>query len=126
MRENISSGSPWEDIIGYSRAVKIGNMIEIAGTTSSSADGIVGKGNLYEQTKFILEKVKVVLEEAGASLDNVIRTRMFLTNISDWEQAGKAHGEFFKNIKPATTMVEVSNLIDGDMLIEIEVSAIID
>ncbi len=126
MRENISSGSPWEDIIGYSRAVKIGNMIEIAGTTSSSADGIVGKGNLYEQTKFILEKVKVVLEEAGASLDNVIRTRMFLTNISDWEQAGKAHGEFFKNIKPATTMVEVSNLIDGDMLIEIEVSAILD
>jgi enamine deaminase RidA (YjgF/YER057c/UK114 family) len=125
MRQNISSGSPWEEIIGYSRAVKIGNVVEISGTTASSDNGIVGKNNLYEQTKFILEKVSTVLAEAGATMEHVVRTRMFLTNITEWEEAAKAHGEFFKNIKPVTTMVEVSNLIDADMLIEIEVSAII-
>ncbi len=125
MRQNISSGSPWEEVIGYSRAVKIGNVVEISGTTASSDDGIVGKNDLYAQTKFILEKVNTVLAEAGATMQNVVRTRMFLTNIKDWEQAAKAHGEFFKDIKPVTTMVEVSNLIDADMLIEIEVSAII-
>lgn len=125
MRENISSGSPWEGKIGYSRAVKIGNVVEISGTTASSDNGIVGKNDLYAQTKFILEKVSGVLKEAGADMQHVIRTRMFLTNISQWEEAARAHGEFFKDIKPVTTMVEVSNLIDVDMLIEIEVSAII-
>ncbi|TAF46394.1 MAG: RidA family protein [Sphingobacteriales bacterium] len=125
MRQNISSGSPWEDIIGYSRAVKIGNVVEISGTTASSDNGIVGKNDLYTQTKFILEKVNSVLAEAGASMQHVVRTRMFLTNISQWEQAAKAHGQFFKTVKPVTTMVEVSNLIDADMLIEIEVTAII-
>lgn len=126
MRQNISSGSPWEEIIGYSRAVKIGNVVEISGTTASSDNGIVGKNDLYAQTKFILEKVSGVLAEAGATMQNVVRTRMFLTNINQWEEAAKAHGEFFKTIKPVTTMVEVSNLIDADMLIEIEVTAIID
>jgi len=126
MRQNISSGSPWEEIIGYSRAVKIGNVIEISGTTASSDNGIVGKNDLYAQTKFILEKVSDVLAEAGATMQNVVRTRMFLTNITQWEEAAKAHGEFFKTIKPVTTMVEVSNLIDADMLIEIEITAIID
>lgn len=125
MRQNISSGSPWEEVIGYSRAVKIGNVLEISGTTASSDAGIVGKNDLYAQTKFILEKVKTVLAEAGATMQHVVRTRMFLTNIKEWELAAKAHGEFFKDIKPVTTMVEVSNLIDADMLIEIEVSAII-
>lgn len=126
MRQNISSGSPWEEIIGYSRAVKIGNVVEISGTTASSDNGIVGKNDLYAQTKFILEKVSGVLAEAGATMQNVVRTRMFLTNINQWEEAAKAHGEFFKTIKPVTTMVEVSNLIDADMLIEIEITAIID
>jgi enamine deaminase RidA (YjgF/YER057c/UK114 family) len=125
MRENISSGSPWEEIIGYSRAVKIGNVVEISGTTASSDNGIVGKNDLYAQTKFILEKVSGVLNEAGAEMKDVVRTRMFLTDIAQWEEAARAHGEFFKDIKPVTTMVEVSNLIDKDMLIEIEVSAII-
>ena len=126
MRENISSGSPWEDIIGYSRAVKIGNVVEISGTTASSDNGIVGKNDLYAQTKFILEKVKGVLIEAGAEMQHVVRTRMFLTDIAQWEEAARAHGEFFKDIKPVTTMVEVNKLINNDMLIEIEVSAIIN
>ncbi len=125
MRQNISSGSPWEEVIGYSRAVKIGNVVEISGTTASSDAGIVGKNDLYAQTKFILEKVNIVLAEAGATMQHVVRTRIFLINIKEWELAAKAHGEFFKDIKPVTTMVEVSNLIDADMLIEIEVSAII-
>ena len=126
MRENISSGSPWEEIIGYSRAVKIGNVIEISGTTASSDSGIVGKNDLYVQTKFILEKIKGVLKEAGAEMQHVVRTRMFLTDIAQWEEAARAHGEFFKDIKPVTTMVEVNKLIDNDMLIEIEFSAIIN
>ena len=126
MRENISSGSPWEEIIGYSRAVKIGNVIEISGTTASSDNGIVGKNDLYVQTKFILEKIKGVLKEAGAEMQHVVRTRMFLTDIAQWEEAARAHGEFFKDIKPVTTMVEVNKLIDNDMLIEIEFSAIIN
>lgn len=126
MRENISSGSPWEDIIGYSRAVKIGNVVEISGTTASSDNGIVGKNDLYVQTKFILEKIRGVLKEAGAEMQHVVRTRMFLTDIAQWEEAARAHGEFFKDIKPVTTMVEVNKLIDNDMLIEIEVSAIIN
>jgi enamine deaminase RidA (YjgF/YER057c/UK114 family) len=125
MRENISSGSPWEEIIGYSRAVKIGNVVEISGTTASSDKGIVGKDDLYAQTKFILEKVRGVLNEAGAEMEHVVRTRMFMTDISQWEDAARAHGEFFKDIKPVTTMVEVNNLIDNEMFIEIEISEII-
>ncbi|MRX47233.1 RidA family protein [Pedobacter puniceum] len=124
-RQNFTTGSPWEDIIGYCRAVKVGNTIEIAGTTmAKDADGNAIT-TLYGQTKAILEKLKGVLEDADASLENVVRTRMFLTDISQWEEAAKAHGEYFKDIKPVTTMVEVSKLIDPEILIEIEVTAIL-
>ena len=125
MRKNIGSGSPWEDVVGYSRAVRIGNIIEVAGTTAMDRDILVGKGDVYAQTVFIFKKIEKALQEAGADLTDVVRTRMFITDISTWEEAGKAHGEFFKNIKPVATMVEVSNLIDADLLIEIEVTAIL-
>ncbi len=125
-RQNISSGSPWEDIVGYSRAVRIGNIIEVAGTTAVDGDRIVGLGDPYQQTHFILQKIEMALEAAGASMKNVIRTRMFVRNISDWEEIGKAHGAFFSEIKPAVTMVEVRNLMGEDLLVEIEVSAIIE
>jgi len=125
MRKNISSGSPWEDIVGYSRAVKVGNIVEVAGTTAMDGDVLVGKNDMYAQTIFIFKKIEKALNEAGASLSDVVRTRMFITDISKWEEAGKAHGEFFKNIKPVATMVEVSNLIDKELLIEIEVTAIV-
>lgn len=124
-RKNYTTGGPWEDIIGYCRAVKIGNTIEIAGTTATSTDDGTPLTTLFEQTKAILEKQEKVLIEAGASLNNVIRTRMFITDISQWEEAGKAHGHFFKDIKPVTTMVEVSRLIAPEMLIEIEMTAIL-
>ena len=124
-RINISSGSPWEDIVGYSRAVRIGNTIEVAGTTAMNGDELIGKDDLYAQTKYILEKIEKVLHQAGAGMKNVVRTRMFVTNIANWEQAGKAHGEFFKDIKPVATMVEVSKLISDDLLIEIEITAIV-
>ena len=125
MRQKVSSGSPWEDIVGYSRAVLVGNVVEVAGTTAMDGDILIGKGDMYTQTVFILKKIEKALTELGASLDDVVRTRMFVTDISQWEQAGKAHGEFFSKIKPAATMVEVSRLIDDDLLIEIEVTAII-
>lgn len=121
----ISSGAMWEDKVGYSRAVRVGNIIEISGTTAIEGDTVIGKNNLYIQTKFILQKIEKVLQEAGAELSDVIRTRMYVTDISKWEEAGKAHAEFFHTIKPATSMVEVSQLIDPELLIEIEVSAII-
>jgi enamine deaminase RidA (YjgF/YER057c/UK114 family) len=124
-RQNFTTGSPWEDIIGYCRAVKVGNTIEIAGTTASKDEDGNNLTTLFDQTKAILDKLKIVLENAGASLDNVVRTRMFLTDISQWEEAAKAHGLFFKDIKPVTTMVEVSKLIDPEMLIELEITAII-
>jgi enamine deaminase RidA (YjgF/YER057c/UK114 family) len=124
-RKNISSGAKWEDIVGYSRAVRIGNVIEVAGTTSVDGEEIKGKGSMYEQTKFIFQKIENALREAGAEMEDVVRTRMFVTDISKWEEAGKAHGEFFKDIKPASSMVEVSKLIHADLLIEIEVTAII-
>ncbi|MFT5834548.1 MAG: enamine deaminase RidA (YjgF/YER057c/UK114 family) [Cognaticolwellia sp.] len=125
MRKNISSGAKWEDIVGYSRAVRIGNIIEVAGTTAMDGDQIIGENDAYAQTIFIFNKIKSALEEAGASMSDVIRTRIFVTDISQWEAIGKAHGAFFKTIKPAATMVEVSRLIDDRLLVEIEVSAVI-
>jgi enamine deaminase RidA (YjgF/YER057c/UK114 family) len=122
-RKNFTTGAKWEDIIGYCRAVQIGNQLEISGTVAADENGVVAKGNVYGQTKFIIQKLEGVLKQAGYSLEDVIRTRIFTTDISKWEEIGKAHGEFFKNIKPATCMVEVSALIDPDYLIEIEISA---
>ena len=124
-RQNISSGSPWEDVVGYSRAVRIGNVIEVAGTTAMDGDVLIGEGDVYAQTKFIFQKIERALAEAGSSLTDVVRTRMFITDIAKWEEAGRAHGEFFKTIKPASTMVEVSALIDERLLIEIEVTAVL-
>lgn len=123
-RKNFSSGAKWEDIVGYSRAVLIGNHLEISGTVATDETGTVGKGDFYLQTKFIIEKIEKVLKQAGFELSDVIRTRMFVTDISHWEDVGTAHGEFFKDIKPATSMVEVSALIDPEYLVEIEVTAI--
>ncbi|NBC82996.1 MAG: RidA family protein [Bacteroidetes bacterium] len=125
-RINVSSGVIWEDIVGYSRAVKIGNIIEISGTTSVAPNGeILGKNDVYEQTVFILKKIEGVLKDYNASLRNVVRTRMYIKDIERWEQAGRAHGEFFRDIKPATTMIEISKLIHPDLLIEIEASAVL-
>ena len=124
-RQLISSGSPWEDVVGYSRAVRVGNVVEVAGTTAVDGDRVIGDGNVYEQTRFIFQKINKALKEAGSSLEHVVRTRMYITDISKWEEAGKAHGEVFKQIKPASTMVEVTALIDARLLIEIEVTAII-
>lgn len=126
MRKKISSGSPWEDVVGYSRAIRVGNIIEVAGTTAFDADKLIGKGNMYAQTVFIFKKIEKALHEAGATLADVVRTRMFITDMSRWEEAGKAHGEFFKNIKPVSTLVAVSKLIHDDLLIEIEVTAILE
>ncbi|MEO6330387.1 MAG: RidA family protein [Ginsengibacter sp.] len=126
MTQKVSSASPWEDILGYSRAIRVGNIIEVAGTTAADGEKVISKGNVYGQTVFIFKKIEGALIEAGAGLGNVVRTRMFVTDISAWEEIGKAHGEFFKAIKPAATMVEVRRLIDPDLLIEIEVTAIID
>jgi enamine deaminase RidA (YjgF/YER057c/UK114 family) len=126
MKQYISSGSPWEDIVGYSRAVRSGNVVEVAGTTSMDGDKLVGKGDVYAQTIFTIQKMEKALQQAGASLADVVRTRMYVTDISEWEAVARAHGQFFKEIKPASTMVQVSRLINDDMLIEIEMTAIID
>ena len=125
MRKKISSGSPWEDIVGYSRAVRVGNIVEVAGTTAMDGDILIGSGDMYAQTIFVIKKIEKALQEAGASLTDVVRTRMFVTDIARWEESGKAHGEFFKEIKPVATMVEVSKLINDDLLIEIEATAIV-
>lgn len=126
MKIKINSGSPWEEIVGYSRAIRVGNIVEVAGTTAMDGDVLIGKGDIYRQTAFIFKKIEKALTEAGATLNDVVRTRMFVTDISQWEEVGKAHGEIFKNIKPVSTMVEVSRLINDDLLIEIEVTAIIE
>lgn len=123
-RKNINTGAPWEEIIGYSRAVMIGNQLEVSGTVAVDDNGVVGKGDPGAQTRFILGKIEKVLVSAGFELKDVIRTRMFVTDISRWEDVGRAHGEFFASIKPVTTMVEVSKLIDPDYLVEIEVTAV--
>ena len=125
-RTNYSSGAKWEDIVGYSRAVRVGNVIEVTGTVAVDENSqLVGGNDAYEQTKFIIQKIDTILKQAGASLSDVVRTRMFVTDISRWEEYGKAHGEFFKDIKPCTTLIEVSKLISPDYLIEIEATAII-
>jgi enamine deaminase RidA (YjgF/YER057c/UK114 family) len=125
-RINYASGATWEDIVGYSRAVKVGNMIEVTGTVAVDENNqLVGGDSAYEQTRFVITKIEQVLKRAGATLNDVVRTRIFVTDISRWEEYGKAHGEFFSSIKPCTTMVEVKNLIDKLFLVEIEASAII-
>ncbi len=124
-RQLISSGTKWEDIVGYSRAVRIGNVIEVAGTTAMDGDQLIGKDDMYAQSKFIFEKIEKALQQAGASMTDVVRTRMYVTDISRWEEVGRAHGEFFRSIKPASTMVEISGLVNPDMLVEIEVTAIV-
>ncbi|MCW1970720.1 MAG: RidA family protein [Anaerolineae bacterium] len=122
----ISSGAKWEDIVGYSRAVRVGNTVEVAGTTAVDAQGqVVGAGDVYRQTQFILSKIEKALQEAGASMTQVVRTRIFLVDISQWEAAGRAHGEYFRHVKPASSMIEVKGLISPELLVEIEVTAII-
>ena len=119
----ITSGTSWEDKIGYSRAVRIGKLIEVSGTAAVDREKIIAPGDPYQQTKFIIQKIEKALNDAGATLNDVVRTRIYVTNIKDWDSVGRAHGEFFKNIKPVTTMVEVKSLIDPNFVVEIEATA---
>ena len=125
-RSNYSSGTPWESIAGYSRAVRVGNVIEVAGTTAVDTEGqVVGAGDISKQTDYIFNKIRNALNHAGSKMSDVIRTRMYLTDINDWEAVARVHGDIFSDIKPVSTLVEVSGLIDKELLIEIEVSAVV-
>ncbi len=124
-RIKVSTGSPWEPVVGYSRAIRCGNVIEVAGTTAMKDGEVIGVGDAYAQTAYILQIVQAALEQLGSRMNDVVRTRMFVTDISKWEEIGKAHGEYFGDIRPASTMVEVKGLIHPELLVEIEVQALI-
>lgn len=126
-RKKVSSGTHWEDFVGYSRAIRTGQQIEVSGTVAVDKNGyLVGKNNAYEQTKYVIQKIENALKELGSSLKDVVRTRIYVSDINNWEQIGKAHGEYFKDIKPASTLFEVSTLIGLDFLVEIEATAVVE